>query len=75
LAALIGGLLANSIFEPALLANGHWAHGIGAWFGTGKGRGTGFLFFAVGIGAVVVSLIALLDRRIHRLESDVEDAL
>jgi MFS family permease len=75
LAALIGGLLANSVFEPAMLADGHWAHGIGAWFGTGKGRGTGLLFFIVGIGAVVVSALALLDRRIYRLESEVEDAL
>ena len=75
LAALIGGLLANSAFEPALLANGHWAHAIGDWFGTGKGRGTGFLFFVVGIGAVVVSVLALLDRRIYRLESEVEDAI
>jgi diaminobutyrate-2-oxoglutarate transaminase len=75
LAALIGGLLANSAFEPALLADGQWAHGIGQWFGTGKGRGTGFLFFVVGIGAVVVSVVALLDRRIYRLESEVEDAL
>jgi MFS transporter len=75
LAALIGGVLANSVFEPALLVDGSWAHGVGSWFGIGKGRGTGFLFFVVGSVAVVVSMLALLDRRIHRLESEVEDAL
>ena len=75
LAALVGGLLVNSLFEPALLADGHWAQSIGGWFGVGKGRGTGFLFFVVGIVATLVSVLALLDRHVYRLESEVEDAL
>lgn len=75
LAALVGGLLANYAFEPALLVDGSWAQAIGSWFGTGKGRGTGFLFFVIGVVAVVVSVLAVLDRRIYRLESEVEDAL
>lgn len=75
LAALVGGVLANYAFEPALLADGSWSDAIGTWFGTGKGRGTGFLFFVIGAAAVVVSVLALLDRRIYRLEAEVEDAL
>lgn len=75
LAALVGGLLANYVFEPAMLADGAWARAIGDWFGTGKGRGTGLLFFVIGVVAVVVSVLAVLDRRIYRLETDVEDAL
>jgi MFS transporter, DHA3 family, macrolide efflux protein len=75
LAALVGGLLANYAFEPALLVDGSWADAIGSWFGTGKGRGTGFLFFVIGVIAVVVAVFAVLDRRIYRLESEVEDAM
>jgi len=75
LAALVGGLLANYLFEPALLADGSWADAIGSWFGTGKGRGTGFLFFVIGVVAVVVSVLAVLDRRIYRLDAEVDDAL
>lgn len=75
LAALVGGLLANYAFEPALLADGSWAQAIGSWFGVGKGRGTGFLFFVIGALAVLLSVLALLDRRLYRLEAEVEDAL
>lgn len=75
LAALVGGLLANYVFEPAMLADGAWAQSLGEWFGIGKGRGTGLLFFVVGVVAVVVAVLALLDRRIYRLEDEVGDAL
>ena len=69
------GMLANYAFEPALLADGNLASSVGAWFGVGKGRGTGFLFFVVGALAVIVAVLALLDRRLYRLEAEVEDAL
>lgn len=75
LAALVGGLFANYLFEPALLAGGGWADSIGAWFGTGKGRGTGLLFFVIGVMAVAVAALAVFDRRAHRLEDEVPDAL
>jgi DHA3 family macrolide efflux protein-like MFS transporter len=51
LAAVIGGTLAHYVFEPALLPGGFLFDSVGAWFGTGKGRGTGLLFFVIGISA------------------------
>ncbi|MET0264839.1 MAG: MFS transporter [Duganella sp.] len=74
LSALAGGNLAYHVFEPALMPGGVWFDTIGAWFGTGKGRGTGFFFFAVGLAAAVISLVSLLQRRLYRLESEVPDA-
>lgn len=74
LSALAGGSLAHHIFEPALLPGGMWFDTIGAWFGTGKGRGTGFFFFAVGTTAALLSLLSLAQRRLYRLESEVPDA-
>jgi len=74
LSAIIGGVLSNYLFEPALMPGGIWADGVGAWFGIGKGRGTGFFFFATGMLASAAALISLSTRRLYRLEADVPDA-
>lgn len=74
LSAVIGGTLAQYVFEPALLAGGFWADSVGAWFGTGKGRGNGFLFVVIGLAGVLVSLLSLCHRRLYRFDSDVPDA-
>ncbi len=75
LSACIGGLLAQCVFEPALVSNGTWMDAFVPWFGTSAGRGTRFLFFAMGTLAVLVALAALCDRRVHRVDSDVPDAV
>lgn len=74
LSALAGGNLAHHVFEPALMPGGLWFDTIGTWFGSGKGRGTGFFFFTVGLTAACISLVSLLQRRLYRLESEVPDA-
>jgi len=74
LSALLGGLFANYLFEPALLEGGWWADSVGEWIGIGKGRGTGFLFFVIGCVTVIASLVSLADRRLYRLEEEVADA-
>jgi DHA3 family macrolide efflux protein-like MFS transporter len=74
LSAIIGGTLAQYLFEPALLAGGFWADSVGAWFGTGKGRGNGFLFVVIGLAGVAVALLSLCHRRLYRFDSDVPDA-
>lgn len=74
LSAVFGGMLSNYFFEPALMPGGQWFETVGLWFGTGKGRGTGFFMFVVGIIAVIVSLFSLTNRRLYNLESDVADA-
>ena len=74
LSAVVGGLLAHHVFEPALLPGGALFDSVGAWFGTGKGRGTGLLFLVMGASVALVSLFSLLDRRLYRFEAEVDDA-
>lgn len=73
--AFLGGMLAHHFFEPALLPGGLLHESVGAWFGTGKGRGVGLLFMAAGLLAALVSLFSLAHRRLYRFESEVPDAL
>ena len=72
--AVLGGMLAYYLFEPALLPSGMWFEAVGSWFGHGKGRGTAFLFFVIGVTGLSVALFSLTHRRLHRFENDVEDA-
>ena len=73
LAALLGGWFSQHVFEPALMPGGAWFDSVGAWFGSGKGRGIGFLFFVVGNAVALLSLLALGHRRMHAIEADVPD--
>jgi DHA3 family macrolide efflux protein-like MFS transporter len=74
LSALAGGTLAHHVFEPALMPGGIWFDSVGHWFGSGKGRGTGFFFLTVGLAAALISLWSLAQRRLYRLETEVPDA-
>lgn len=73
LVLLLGGWLADNLLEPALAAGGAWSSGIGQWFGTGKGRGIGFLFFISGICGVLLTLAALAGRPLRQLDRRVPD--
>lgn len=70
---LLGGWLADAVLEPALRDGGALSATVGAWFGTGKGRGIGLLFFLSGAIGLVLTLFALTQRRLRRLESLVAD--
>lgn len=74
LSAVIGGTLGHYVFEPALLPGGFWADAVGGWFGTGKGRGSGFLFVVIGAASFLAALLSLCHRALYRFEHDVPDA-
>ncbi|WAC73172.1 MFS transporter [Roseateles sp. SL47] len=73
--ASLGGVLAQYVFEPALMPGHAWSQALGPWFGTGPGRGTSVLFVAMGMVASLVALLSLLDRRVYRVEAEVPDAV
>jgi MFS family permease len=75
LSAVVGGLLAHFVFEPAFAPGGYWFETVGSWFGTGAGRATSFLFFVIGLAAIGISLVSLSDRRLYRFEEEVKDAI
>lgn len=69
LVLLVGGHLVDAWLEPALRDGGAWSATIGAWFGTGKGRGIGFLFFVAGLCGLAMSGMALSSSKLRRLET------
>ncbi|HMS85922.1 MAG TPA: MFS transporter [Nitrospira sp.] len=74
LSAIIGGMLVQYVFEPALLRGGQWSGTVGDWFGTGPGRGTGLFFLVIGILGILISLLSMTHRRLQKLEQHVPDA-
>jgi len=70
---LAGGWLADAVLEPALRPGGALAATVGAWFGTGLGRGIGFLFFVSGAVGLALTVLALGHRRLRHLEALVPD--
>lgn len=70
---LVGGVLCQRLFEPALADGGAWAPTVGAWLGTGKGRGIGLLLVLCGAAGCVASLLALTCTRLRHLDALVPD--
>lgn len=74
-ALLAGGWLTEHVLTPALADGGAWSTTIGAWVGTGPGRGLAFLFIVCGAGSCVVSLLGLARGSLRRLDDRLDDGL
>ncbi|MEO1289652.1 MAG: MFS transporter [Chloroflexota bacterium] len=72
-AMIIGGLLADYVFEPAMQANGALAPIFGGLVGTGDGAGMGLMFVFVGLATVVIGLVAYSAPIIRDVETIVPD--
>ena len=59
LALLLGGLLADTVFEPFMAAGSPAQQALYGFFGTGKGAGIGLLFFIIGIAGMLISFTRL----------------
>ena len=71
IAFLSAGLLADRVFEPMFATDGSLLTAI---FGSGPGRGIGFLFACTGIVAIAITIWALRHPRIRQLDEEVLDA-
>ena len=72
-ALLLGGLLADTVFEPFMLADSPGQRALSGFFGTGKGSGIGLMFFIVGIAGMLISFTRLrkpVYRELDRTETD-----
>jgi len=65
----LSGVLADYVFTPLLLDGGALAGSMGKIFGTGGGRGTGFLIFAAGALLCAASAILCHLKSIKKLEN------
>ena len=59
IALLLGGLLADTVFEPFMLTDSPAQKILSGLFGTGKGAGIGMMFFIVGIAGMLISFTRL----------------
>jgi MFS family permease len=75
LAFLLAGPLADRVFEPLLAASGPLAGSVGRVIGVGPGRGIGLMFMLLGVGMVLVTLLALGSPRLRRVEEELPDAV
>ena len=73
LAYLLGGYLAETLFEPIMAKNGILADTIGQIIGVGPGRGMGLMFVLMGLFSIVSALSAFIYPRIRRMEIELPD--
>jgi hypothetical protein len=71
IAFLSAGLLADRVFEPMFATDGSALTTI---FGSGPGRGIGFLFACTGILAIGITIWALRHPNIRNLDMEIPDA-
>lgn len=69
LALLLGGVLADRLFEPFMAAYSPLQRILSPFFGTGAGSGIAVIFFLVGLAGIALSLMQLFT---FRHESDGE---
>ena len=58
-ALLLGGLLADKVFEPFMMTDSPAQQALSGFFGTGKGAGIGLMFFIIGIAGMLISFTRL----------------
>ncbi|MBQ6515103.1 MAG: MFS transporter [Clostridia bacterium] len=58
-ALLLGGLLADTVFEPFMMGNSPAQQALSGLFGTGKGAGIGLMFFIIGTAGMLISFTRL----------------
>jgi DHA3 family macrolide efflux protein-like MFS transporter len=73
LAMIIGGLLADYVFEPAMTSEGWLAPIFGSFVGTGSGAGIGLLYVFLGIGTALIGIIGYSIPNLREVESRVPD--
>ncbi len=72
-AYLLAGYLAESVFEPILLANGTLALSIGRLIGSGPGRGIGLIFVLMGLLKLLIGGLMCANRSVRHVERDLPD--
>jgi len=72
-ALLLGGLLADTVFEPFMMTDSPEQQALSGLFGTGKGAGIGLMFFIIGIAGMLISFTRLrkpIYRELDRTETE-----
>jgi hypothetical protein len=70
---IAGGLLADYVFEPAMMPGGLLAPILGGLVGTGAGAGMAVMFLLTGLGGTLTGLGGYLFPALRNVESDLPD--
>jgi MFS family permease len=73
LSRLMGGVLADYIFEPLLVVGGPLAPSVGRLTGVGPGRGIAFMYLLTGLLLVIHTAQSLRNRRLTQVEAELPD--
>ena len=68
-AYVLGGVLADYVFNPALVEGGALADTVGKIIGTGETRGIGFLIILSGLGLIITALFVSKSKSIREMET------
>lgn len=74
-AYLVGGPLAEYVFEPLLMPGGPLADTVGRLIGVGPGRGTGLLFIVLGFYILLVVFAGYRYSPLRNIETELPDAI
>jgi DHA3 family macrolide efflux protein-like MFS transporter len=72
---VIGGPLADKVFEPMLSTGGLLAGSVGQFIGVGPGRGMGLMLIGMGLINMVSTLSAFMRPRIRYIQDEIPDAI
>jgi DHA3 family macrolide efflux protein-like MFS transporter len=70
---LLGGMLADYVFEPAMIGVGYLSELFGWFVGTGKGSGMALMFLFTGIFGTLTCLCGFLSKDLRQLEDSLPD--
>lgn len=73
--ALLGGVMADNVFEPAMAPGGALASTVGQVIGTGQGRGVALMFVMLSMIMLTNVVVLWLSPRTRNVESELPDAL
>lgn len=71
-AYVFAGVLADYVFNPALVEGGVLANTVGKIIGTGETRGVGFLIILSGLGLIITALFVSKSKGIREMEAQKE---
>lgn len=74
-AYVIAGVLADYVFNPALVEGGVLANSVGKIIGTGETRGIGFLIILSGVGLIITALFVSKSKGIREMEKQKDTEL
>lgn len=72
IAYIFAGVLADYVFNPALVDGGFLADTVGKIIGTGETRGIGFLIILSGVGLIITALFVSKSKGIRAMETEKE---